>query len=224
MTKDQGSQIWKGFNLWKVGLLCLLLLGGAGFVHSFDSEMETAIVIPLDSFPYEIGRWEARDDIELSVSAAEMLGVDDYSYRNYQSPEGRVINFYASYFSAIRQGKGYHSPLNCMPGSGWGIASTESITLELANGKEVKVRKMLLNRGAEYHYSLYWYQGRSRIVASEYWDMIYRLMDSIRYGRTDGAFIRLIVLGSQDQGKAFEELKEFARDIIPILEEHFPGV
>jgi EpsI family protein len=166
MTKDQDSQIWKGFNLWKVAFLCLLLLGGAGFVHSFDSEMETAIEIPLDSFPYEIGKWEARHDIELSVSASEMLGVDDYSYRNYQSPEGRVINFYASYFSAIRQGKGYHSPLNCMPGSGWGIASTENIILALPDGREVKVRKMLLNRGAHYHYSLYWYQGRSRIIAS----------------------------------------------------------
>ena len=224
MEQKQDNQIWKGFRLGKVVVLCLLLLGGAGFVHSFDSEVETAIEIPLDSFPHEIGRWQALNDIELTASAAEMLGVDDYAYRNYQSPEGRVINLYASYFSAIKQGKGYHSPLNCMPGSGWGIASTENITLVLPDGKEVKVRKMLLNRGSSYHYSLYWYQGRSRIVAFEYLDMIYRLLDSIRYGRTDGAFVRLIVLGSQDQARAFEELKEFARDIIPILEEHFPGV
>lgn len=221
---DQDNQKHNGPILWKVALLCLLLLGAAGFVHSFDSEAEKDIEIPLRYFPQEIGKWEVRNEMSLMDSVSAVLGVDDYSFRDYRSPEGTTINFYASYFGANNRNKGFHSPLNCMPGSGWSVTSTDFVDLVLPDGSQVRVRKMLLQRGSQYQLSLYWYQCRSRIIASEYWERIYRVLDSIKYSRTDGAFIRLIVTGADDDIAVLQELKKFAAQVIPLLEEHFPGV
>ncbi len=224
MKQKQNNHNQNGFTLWKVGILCLLLLGAAGFVHSFDSEAETDIKIPLSHFPHEIGKWKAQNDMDLLDSVAAILGVDDYAFRDYRSPEGTTINFYASYFTANNRNKGFHSPLNCMPGSGWSVTSTETVDVLLPDGNEVQVRKMLLQRGSQYQMSFYWYQCRSRIIASEYWERIYRVLDSIRYSRTDGAFIRLIVTGSDGDVEVQEELNKFAGQVIPLLEEHFPGI
>lgn len=225
MAKDLDNQTQSGLKLWKALLVCLLLLLTAGFVHSFDAEAETEIDKPLRHFPYQIGPWQAHDDLGLTENISAILGVDDYSFRDYYAPQGSSINFYASFFAANTRNKGFHSPLNCMPGSGWNIASTENITLKLpGQDKEVQVRKMLLMRGSEYQVSLYWYQCRSRVIASEYWERFYRVLDSIRYGRTDGAFVRLIATGKENQAQALQDLKDFATQAIPLLEEHLPGV
>ncbi|WP_051617316.1 exosortase C-terminal domain/associated protein EpsI [Desulfonatronovibrio hydrogenovorans] len=224
MTSKTDKHQFNRTHILKVAVLCLVLVGAAGFVHSFDSETETAIKVPLKYFPYEFGTWEARNNMELLDSVAAVLGVDDYAFRDYRSPYGTTINFYASYFAANNRNKGFHSPLNCMPGAGWNISSTDEVDLVLPDGSTVRVRKMLLKRGSHYQVSLYWYQCRSRIIASEYWERFYRVLDSIRYGRTDGAFIRLIVTGSDEEGEALDELKSFAALVIPQLEEHFPGL
>jgi hypothetical protein len=38
---------------------------------------------------------------------------------------------------------------------------------------------------------IYWYQGRGRSVASEYWGKVYTVFDSVRMRRSDGAKVRL---------------------------------
>ena len=224
MQQKPNYQERKGLKLWTVLILCLLLLGVAGFVHIFDAARETGIKKSLEFFPKEVGQWKAHTDRRISESEALLLGLDDYLFRDYSSPGGGNINFYASFFSANNKDKGFHSPLNCMPGSGWDVASVENVSLQLPDGEEVQTRKMLLMRGSEYQLSLYWYQCRSRIIASEYWERIYRVMDSIRYNRTDGAFVRLLVTGSGVDHNGLEELKGFASRIIPLLEKHFPDV
>lgn len=223
--KLSSKQLWKGFTLGRVVLVCLLLLGAAGFVHSFNIAIETPIDKSLKHFPYTIGRWEAGNDRELTESVSDMLGVDDYAFRDYRSPEGMSINFYASYFAAVGMTGGFHSPLHCMPGSGWSIASTEDIKLELP-GRDgaVVVRKLLMKQGSQFQVSLYWYQCRSKIFASEYWELFYRVLDSFRYRRTDGAFVRLIAYGVEDEAMALKMMKSFAGKVIPLLEEHLPGV
>ena len=51
---------------------------------------------------------------------------------------------------------------------------------------------------------IYWYQGRGRAVASEYWGKIYTVIDSVRRRRSDGAMVRIMVpLGNSiDQAQA----------------------
>jgi len=216
---------WKVFNIQRVVFICLLLSGAAVFVHHFDTEVEISIKKPLESIPRQIGKWKGGSDLAMSDGASSMLGVDDYVLRDYKSPEGVHINFYASFFSAINRNKGFHSPLHCMPGSGWSVSATDNIRIDLPNRQEdAVVRMMLLKHGSEFQLSLYWYQCRSKIFASEYWELFYRVLDSFRYRRTDGAFIRLIAAGVEDQAVALKNLKIFAAKVIPLLENHLPEV
>jgi EpsI family protein len=91
------------------------------------------------------------------------------------------------------------------------------------SGQEASVNRLILQNGERKMASLYWYQCRGRILHNEYVERIYRVIDSIFMNRTDGAFIRLLAVNS-DQ-KVQEDtvmLKDFATRIIPELREYLP--
>jgi len=221
MHKDIGKQT-NPFPLYRVLLLCCLFLGTAVFIHTFDSRASVSIDKPLYQFPHKIDGWQAHRNYDIDEKVLDKLKLDDYVYRNYDSREGR-INFYASFFSYVSNNKGFHSPLNCMPGSGWNISSTSPVAIELPNGEDVRVMKLILQKGSQKEVSLYWYQCRGRIIHSEYTERIYRVIDSLLYGRSDGAFIRLIATnGFENTQKATAALETFARKAIPELREYLP--
>ena len=70
---------------------------------------------------------------------------------------------------------------------------------------------------------VYWYQGRGRVTASEYWGKIYTVVDSVRRRRSDGAMVRVMVpLGNSQEesqkaaveiaSRAASELSAFVPD------------
>lgn len=212
------------FSVLRLLIVCLLLIGVGLYIHTFDRTKAQPIKKPLSSFPDKISGWHVIDQNSMSPQVEKMLGVDDYVLRSYsQSPKS--INLYVSYFSYTSRNKGYHSPLNCMPGSGWNIAQTRPIQLSLNNQqqKKVTVNQLILQKGSQKQVALYWYQCRGRIIHSEYWERIYRVWDSIIRGRTDGSFVRLIYKSSsRDLDKATLELKDFAKAVIPTLSNYLP--
>ena len=65
---------------------------------------------------------------------------------------------------------------------------------------------------------IYWYQGRGRAVASEYWGKVYTVIDSVRLRRSDGAMVRVTVpiSGSEDQAlQVATELANVASAALP---------
>ncbi len=201
------------------------MISSAAFLHLFDTDSPTPIKQPLQSFPHKIGVWQSSKSQTLQKDIARMLNVDDYIFRTYHAPNGLTISFYVSFFAYTDRTKGYHSPLNCMPGSGWNIAQTRPIQLSLNNQqqKKVTVNQLILQKGSQKQVALYWYQCRGRIIHSEYWERIYRVWDSIIRGRTDGSFVRLIYKSSsRDLDKATLELKDFAKAVIPTLSNYLP--
>ena len=44
---------------------------------------------------------------------------------------------------------------------------------------EATVSEMLIRNGDEYQVVLYWFQNRGRIIASEYWEKIYLVLDAL---------------------------------------------
>jgi EpsI family protein len=94
-----------------------------------------------------------------------------------------------------------HSPKNCLPGAGWEVLRDGTTTVTAADGPHV-VNRYLLKNGAQQAVVYYWYQGRGRVVASEYlvkWDL---LRDAAVEGHTEEALVRLIVFVSpSDSGQ-----------------------
>src|SRR3984893_2687539 len=89
----------------------------------------------LKDFPREIGGWQQiGTDQVLDNETLKVLRASDYLLRNYRSANGRVANFYVGYYATQRDGATYHSPLNCLPGSGWIMSNPAIIVIKPTNG------------------------------------------------------------------------------------------
>jgi len=176
------------------------------------------------TFPTQIKQWKGVEE-RFDEEIYQVLGVDDSFYANYKAPGKRWINLYIGFYQSQREGELIHSPKNCMPGGGWNITGVfiEPLKLNDSAGTNHNIIKLILEKGPQKQISLYWYQSRGRIISSEYMQKIYLVWDAVTRNRTDGSFVRLIapVVDSEEQTLAM--LKNFARDLFPILDEYIPS-
>ncbi|MFO7784416.1 MAG: exosortase C-terminal domain/associated protein EpsI [Thermodesulfobacteriota bacterium] len=179
---------------------------------------------PLSGFPTLIDSWAGRTE-RFDDKIYEVLGVDDSFMATYRNPEGGLVQLYVGFYESQREGELIHSPKNCMPGGGWNIVETSIVPIQLPDReKEIKVIKLTLQKGSERQLVLYWFQSRGRFIASEYLQKIYLVLDSITKNRTDGSFVRLISpMSPKGEDATIKALKEFARGVIPVLEEYLPS-
>jgi EpsI family protein len=156
-----------------------------------------------------------------------VLGVDDYINRSYIHPETGVIGLYVGYYGSQRSGDTIHSPLNCLPGSGWNPAKRGVLEVALGPESRIQINRIVIVKGIEKQVVLYWYQSHGRVVASEYWGKIYTVLDALRTNRTDAALVRLIApVAGQDAAaeSASQELAAaFVKALYPLLGDFLPS-
>src|SRR5258707_7158774 len=175
-------------------LLAVLLLGG-GIINVWERAGEAHVSRRnLKDFPVQIGSWrQVGADIRFDDETEKVLRADDYLSRNFVS-NGRAASFYVGYYATQRDGATYHSPLNCLPGSGWVMSDPARITITPTNGSApFEANRFVVANGRDRAMMIYWYQGRGRMVASEYWGKIFTIIDSVRLRRSDGAMVRVMV-------------------------------
>jgi EpsI family protein len=150
-----------------------------------------------------------------------VLGVDDYINRTYMSlPPAQPIGLYVAYYASQKQGESIHSPQNCLPGSGWEPVSEERTTLD-AGGTSLPVNRYVVQKGISRQVVLYWYQGRGRVVANEYANKFWLMIDQARLHRSNGSLVRIVapVPGTSDTALASASTAagQFARHLYPRL-------
>jgi EpsI family protein len=187
--------------------------------------VRTPIQQPLSGFPVQLNEWRTISSHKSTDEVIKLLGVDDYIEYNYANPQGRIVNFYAAFYESVGTGGGYHSPKNCIPGGGWGIDSTKTVEVHPANGQPpVTVSAMLIRNRNEYQVVFYWYQNRGRIIASEYWEKIYLVLDAILMKRRDGTFVRLMApVEDGNIAQTERQLQQFAALTMAELKHFLPG-
>jgi EpsI family protein len=175
---------------------------------------------PLKDFPVQIGTWNRRgSDTNLDEATLKVLRATDYLLRDYRRADGLQANFYVGYYASQRDGATFHSPLNCLPGSGWTLTEPARRTINTPHGS-FQANQYVIQSGSQRVAMIYWYQGRGRTVASEYWGKIYTVIDSVRLRRSDAALVRVTVpivgadapsleAAAELAGKASEQLAEF---------------
>lgn len=213
-------------NFYGRSLIVIVILALTALFVSLGTKKTTDIPIikPLNTFDKRIGKWEYAGDVRFQDSVVTMLGVDDYIDHVYESTDNQRIDLYVSYFSSLWEGKQFHSPKNCIVGSGSEVLSTGTVDIHI-NGSDsnlVPVNIMIMKNRGERQIVLYWFQCRGRYIQSEYAEKVYRVIDSIVYKRTDGAFIRIIATEREGED-TLAELIDFTGQVIPILEEYIPG-
>ena len=137
---------------------------------------------------------------------------------------GRAVGLYVGYYGSQQQGDSIHSPLNCLPGSGWEPVSKGALTVT-AGGRPITVNRYVIRKGVDRVLVLYWYQSHGRVVADEYASRAYMVWDAMRTHRTDAALVRVIVPiieGEAPEQEAEREGVSFVQSMFPLLENYLP--
>ncbi len=213
------------FKVRSTIVICILLITGYIVFFSLDRLQEVPILKSLDELPQNVGEWTLADRIYLKDEVVDMLGVDEYAEAVYTSPGKTAIDVYISYFNVLREGKQFHSPKNCLIGSGSYLEGSEVIHIALDDaGNYVPVSFMVLQKGDTRQLILYWFHCRGRVMSSEYKERVYRVLDAIFKKRTDGAFIRII---AHDDDRDIQDTRDmlikFAHEVIPLMDLYIPG-
>lgn len=205
-------------------LIFLLVAAGAMTYLTRASEHEnTPPRRPFAEFPDHLGRWRRVETQTLDAEVLDKLKPDDYLSATYADAAGRPVYLFIGYYGSQRNGKTYHSPQNCLPGSGWVIARRGRYALEGGAGE---INNFLISKDDSRLLTLYWYHGRGRVVASEYWGKIYSVEDAVTRRRTDGSLVRVMLPangGADSEQRAQELGREFIKELLPQLPDFIPN-
>jgi EpsI family protein len=178
----------------------------------------------LKDFPEQVGDWRrGGPDTILDDATLAVLRATDYLLRDYRRADGQSANFYVGYYASQREGASYHSPLNCLPGSGWTLSEPGKVMIPLRDGSQFAANKYVIDNGEQQSLMLYWYQGRGRTVASEYWGKVYTVIDSVRLRRSDGAMVRVTVPLGDSEDVALRAALDLSTRALAELPEFVPN-
>ena len=174
----------------------------------------------LASTPITLQQWEGRD-LALNDDVVAQLGADDFINRLYLGADAPPVALYVGYYASQRQGDAIHSPRNCLPGAGWQPVTAGRTTVDVG-GRTIPVNRFIIQKGLDRQAVFYWYQGRSRVVASELGNKAWLMLDAARLRRTDGGLVRAITPVSSTPDAAFKTLTTFSTALFPYLPSRLP--
>ena len=145
--------------------------------------------------------WKSTRSVEFDPKIVTILGVTEYLNRVYVREQDRAqAGLYVGYYKSQRQGESIHSPLNCLPGSGWQPITSGRAIIPIPPdaspspaAPSIEVNRYVVQKGLDTLLVMYWYQSHGRVIASEYWGKFYLVADALRLNRTDAAMIRVMV-------------------------------
>lgn len=170
----------------------VMLIGCVLVLHGTHKQVAVPLAGPLSSILPHVDGYTIEEQ-HVGAEERRVAGMTDYVARAYLRPDSSVaFTTYVGYYDHQTRGKSMHSPKNCLPGAGWEILNSATATITAADGPHV-VNRDILKNGSQEALVYYWYQGRGRVVASEYrvkWNL---LKDAALTGHTEEALVRLVV-------------------------------
>jgi EpsI family protein len=212
-------------RLYAVALVFAAASVGIGWITRPEARQ---VRTPLRELSPTVGGWNGRDNVEFDAKTLAVLGVDDYITRMYVGG-GAPVSLYVGYYESQRTGDTMHSPMRCLPGSGWQPLNTRVQEIELdsvpGHAQSIRVNRYLVQKDLRRHIVLFWYQMHGRVLASEYATKFFLIQDAVRLNRTDGALVRLIVPVTEEGGESTADrvATAFVRALFPLLTPHLPA-
>jgi EpsI family protein len=202
----------KAFALHTRAVVVLLLVAGTGALAAAARRPGIAVPPQLAALPYQVDAWMGRDAAGLDAETVRLLAADTYLNRTYSNTSAAPLGLYIAYYSRPKPGVSIHSPLHCLPGTGW--EPLDVATLDVGSGK---ARRLVVRKNRDRAVVLYWYAIHGRVLASEAISKAWLLHDSIRLGRSDAALVRIVVPVAGTTEAAERRALTFARDVLPYL-------
>ncbi|MCS7315742.1 MAG: EpsI family protein [Bryobacterales bacterium] len=183
----------------------LLILQIVAF-HAMPRGEAVPLARPFAEFPAELEGWTLVADVPIEEEVQALLKADETLNRVYRDPAtGAALSLFVAFFRSQRAGATTHSPRVCLPGAGWETREASVIPLAVPGGDRVRVNRWIVSRDSSRSVVLYWFQTSRRVVANEYANKFYLMLDSLRYRRSDGAFVRIVSPVGEGGDAAAEE-------------------
>jgi len=205
-------------------VVAVCLLGASVYV----AEASRAEVLPprepLALLPMSVGGWIGQRDADFTPDVLAILGVDDYITRTY-TQDRWPLGLYVGYHTSQRQGDTIHSPLNCLPGSGWTMTDRGDITVPRPHTGAFIANRYVIQKGIDRQVVLYWYQGRGRVIANEFANRFWLMFDAAVRHRSSGALVRVnapVRSATGSLASADAAVAEFTRALFPRLSSSLP--
>lgn len=175
----------------KAYLPALIFALGYFLVAGAKGQRATPLASPIDDVLPSVDGYRVQNQ-QIGAEERRVAGMSAYVARAYVRDSAVAFTTLVAYYDRQTRGRSIHSPRNCLPGAGWEILSggTQALTI---NGAAHTVNRYVLKKGATRAVVYYWYQGRGRVVASEYavkWNL---LRDAAFRGHTEEALVRVVV-------------------------------
>ena len=199
-----------------------VLVGAALLLNTVSHGEAVVPRQPLRELPYNLGALTGEES-PLPKEVIQAVGVSDYTNRLYGTPGSAPIELYVGYYSSQRTGDTIHSPKNCLPGAGWDPVHSGYATIHLPSGRQIVVNEYVIQQDQDKQMVFYWYQGRGRVIASEYWGKFWMVADAISRNRTDSALVRVNTSMRDDENETRSRLVSFTQVLFPHVDELIPN-
>ncbi|MDY6849209.1 MAG: EpsI family protein [Thermodesulfobacteriota bacterium] len=202
-------------------VIVALILGIFGWYlqgHSFHERMP--LQTPLQEFPRQMGGWQGRDYF-FSEVILEQLRVSDYIMRVYRQDDDRGVSLYLGYYETQGEGAQIHSPRHCLPGGGW-YRESEQVRTVRAGGRDIDVVQAVYRKDDSREVFIYWYQMKNAAITNDYMLKVQMVLNSLKYGRNDAAFVRLSAPVTSSVEEAVTRVEDFMEDFVPQLDRFLP--
>jgi len=167
-----------------------------------------------DATPLALGVWTGVDQPPLDAETERVLAADSYVNREYSAPGHAAVGLYVAYYAQQRPGASIHSPLHCLPGTGWEPSDVTTLTSERPDGTLGTVRRMIVRKHLDQAMVLYWYAIHGRMVANEFASKAWLIRDGVALGRSDASLVRIVVPITGSAEAAERDGLAFARAFI----------
>ena len=197
----------------------ITVLGSVGALISLTKQETIPARTTFENFPLFIdNRHLIRST--LSTEVLDVLKADDHFIGDYRAAGSESINLYIAYYGKQHGDKAIHSPKQCLPGGGWVVSSLTQVNLDMVDGD---VNRAIIEKDNAKLLVYYWIYQQGNSYANEFVARASLLYQSVLYGRTDGALIRVIVPVNTEMSIAEREAHSFMRALKPILPNYLPG-
>jgi len=194
-------------------LITALTTFGAYSIRSYSGVLYT------QSIPVTIGDWHGRD-LPVSGRTYDILETEDIVTREYSNSSGDRV--FLSVVFARSNRKVAHPPEVCFAGGGWSRIDRGVHSISVS-GRNLKLNRLVLQRGAERQIAMYLYKSGKRLTNNYYAQQLNIILNGMLHRNVSSALIRVSSYSaSGDIEKSTELAGEFARTVIPIVEGCLP--
>jgi len=195
-------------------IVAIVLLACAGAVTHVGRGNGSIPDVQLGTLPYAVGSWKGTDAPPLDPEVERTLAADAVLNRTYLAGN-ETVGLYVAYYREQRPGVSVHSPLHCLPGTGW--EPEETRTIELGEAPHNELKQLIVRKNLNRAVVLYAYSVHGRLIADEIVSKLWLLHDRIRGGRGDAALFRVVVPVTGSVAAAEREGLAFTRDVLPYV-------